>query len=596
MDKVSSVINVLAGFFKQNYILSAGVSGKDSLCVAHCAIEALKQAREEDPSCQGELYISTTNTTLDNFEVHNLVMKLHTAALEYGQEYDLPIHSAELKPKLMSRPVVEYIGRGKLLRTMVTASRGRDCAVDWKINPCKDYLKELSQKYQTDKIVSISGTRDSESSVRARNIAKRRESIDVLAKTDLGLTLAPIKDWDIKDVWGLIGKIENDEIESFAADLAGQLIKVYGAGNNGTCDIFAGNNKASDKACGARFGCVLCSFSKEDKSLQNQISIDPDTYSYMKPFVDLRKFMNDTLFDMERSRSILGRDVKNGSWLKVGYNQYGLEYRKELLRYMLTIDVNERIYALENGVAPRFEMIGYDELIAIQYHWSREGAELRPAEAISIWHEVHTYGKRYSIPETSDVEFSATELNFSNLNFIAGAKQIKYRYVDMEDLKGLFESDTDFCGLGASHDDSNFFNCHKKLLDGKMTNTIPFKETRSSTVDSDRAQNYIEDTYFYLESEGAFDPENNMCPTIIIKDMLFNEVITLRKGMANKLHQDLKRAQLYNAITQARAFGSSSVVDSVVLARSINEDEYEERIEAMNDAAIEEAPQMVMGF
>ena len=596
MSKVTSVINTLAELFKQGYILSCGLSGKDSICVTHCAVEALKIAHEEVENCQGILYITTTNTTLDNFEVHNFVMKLHTAALDYAKEYNLPIHSAELKPKLFSRPVVEYVGRGKLLRTMVTASRGRDCAVDWKVNPCKDYLKTLSNKYQTEKIISISGTRDSESVARANNIAKRGESIDVIAKTDLGLTLAPIKDWDIKDVWGLVGQIENDQVESFANDLAGQLIKIYGAGNNGTCDIYFGNNKASDKACGARFGCVLCSMVKEDKSLQNQIDIDPDTYGYMKPFVALRKFMNDTLFDMERSRSLLGRDVKNGSWLKVGYNQYSLEYRKELLRYILTIDANEREYAFKNGLEPRFEMIGYDEMIAIQYHWSREGAELTPAEAISIWHEVHTYGKRYSIPETSDVPFDAVELHYGSLNFIGGAKQVTYRYVDMNSLNNLFDSEDSFPGLSATKDEEGFFKCRSAMLDGKMSRTIPFLETRASSVDSDRAQNYIEESYFDLEAEGIFYPENNVCPSMIIKDLLFNEVITLRKGMANKLHQDLKRAQLYNAITKAKAWGSSSMVEKVVLANSVAEEAYNEAIKAKNDALLELEPQLVMGF
>lgn len=596
MDKVSKTINTLSKLFKENYIIISGLSGKDSICVAHCAVEALKKAREEEPNCLGELYISTTDTTIENIEVHNYILKLHKAADEYAAEYNLPIHTVSLKPKLFSRPLVEYIGRGKLLRTMVTASKGRDCAVDWKVNPCKDYIKSLKEKYQTEKILSISGTRESESVARAINIQKRQESIDIIAKTDMGLTLAPIKDWELNDVWGLIGKMENDEVESFANDHAGEMIKIYGAGNGGTCDIYFGNNKSNDKACGSRFGCYLCSFSQSDRSLENQIKISPERYGYMKPFVALRKFMNDTLFDNERSRSILGRDIKNGSWIKVGYNQYSLEYRKELLRYVLTIDAIENKEAQEKGIAPRFQLIDYDELIAIQYHWSREGGELKPAEAIAIFHEVHTYGKRYEIPETSSTPFEPKELDFGRLNFISGSGKVKYRYVDINTLEGLFSSEHTFNGFVADKSEQRVFQCHKVMLDGKMNHVIPFKEGKASAVNYELAEQYVLETYFDLEADGMFDRENQVCPSVILKDLLYNEVITLRKGMMNQLHQNMKRAQLFNAITANKHFGSSSIVDSVVLANSIVEAEYDAIITAKNDKEFKDAPQMCMGF
>ena len=129
MDKVSKTINTLKKLFLQDCILSCGLSGKDSSVVAHCAVEALKQAKEEKPTHRGMLYIVTTNTTIDNFEIHNFILQLHEAAREYAKEYDLPIITKELKPKLFNTPIVEYLGRGKLLRTMQTAARGRDCSV-----------------------------------------------------------------------------------------------------------------------------------------------------------------------------------------------------------------------------------------------------------------------------------------------------------------------------------------------------------------------------------------------------------------------------------------------------------------------------------
>lgn len=592
MNKTDKTISTLKGFFKQNYILSCGLSGKDSAVVSHCAVEALKQAKDEDPNCRGELYIVTTNTSIDNFEVHNFILTLHKAANEYAAEYDLPIHTKELRPQLFNLPIVEYVGRGKLLRTMQTAVRGRDCTIDWKILPAKQHLKELSEIYQTDKIISISGTRDAESVSRANNIAKRGESIDVVVQTELGLTLAPVKDWSVSDIWSLIGQIEDDAIESYIDIHAVGLRKHYSAGNGGSCDIYFGNNKANDKSCGSRFGCTLCSLVKEDKSLENQIETDPETYGYMKPFVDLRRFMNDSLFDMERSRSLLGREVQAGNWLKVGYNQYSLEYRKELLRYVLTIDANERAEAGLLGITPRFELIGYKEIIAIQYHYAREGGELMPAEAISIWHEVHTHGKRYAIPDTSPIAFTPLTLNYGPLNFIAGDKRMDYRYLDFAHVSEMLNATP--CGLAADRVEQKLFQCHKVMLDGVMTLVTPFNEGRRNAIDEHMAEQYVSEVYFELLGQGVFDKHNEVCPTFIIKDLLFNEVVTIRKGGMNRLHQDLKRAQLYNLITSNKSCGSSSVVDSILLAHSITEAEYNKQLDARNDDII--APQMALAF
>lgn len=129
MNKVDKTINTLKELFLENYIINSGLSGKDSAALTHCAVEALKQAYDENPACRGILHISTTNTTIDNFEIHNFIMKLHKAAREYGEEHNLPIHTKEIKPQLFDLPLVEYLGKGKLLRTMQTASRGRDCTI-----------------------------------------------------------------------------------------------------------------------------------------------------------------------------------------------------------------------------------------------------------------------------------------------------------------------------------------------------------------------------------------------------------------------------------------------------------------------------------
>lgn len=113
--------------FLSKSLISLGLSGKDSACALICAVEGLKQAKEIDQSV-GPLYVVTTNTTLDNMVLHDYMLTLHDDVKAYGLEHDLPIYTKELRPTLSNNPMVEIVGRGKLLRTPETSSRGRDCA------------------------------------------------------------------------------------------------------------------------------------------------------------------------------------------------------------------------------------------------------------------------------------------------------------------------------------------------------------------------------------------------------------------------------------------------------------------------------------
>jgi DNA sulfur modification protein DndC len=588
MNKIERTTNILKNLFLTGNCIVSSLSGKDSLCVTHLAVEALKQARVEQPSCAGILHIMTTNTTIDNFEFHRFILDLHKAAREYAIEYDLPIHTHEIKPSLMEQPLVEYIGHGKLLRTPQTTVKSRSCAINWKIEPAKKFIKQLQQQYQTNKIINLSGVRDLESQARKRNIALRNESIDALTLTELGYSLAPIKDWSLSDVWSLLGQIENDEIDSFIEQLAKQIRIHYSAGNGGICDVFA-NNKNS-KPCSSRFGCTLCKLAPETDSLRNQIETSPTTYGYMQPLTELGDFMFNTLNNMEYSRSMLGRSVKD-DFLKFGFNQYSLNYRKELLRYVLTIDANEQQSAASLNIKPRFELIDYQALIAIQYIWAKEGCESQPAEAIKIWHDVHTYNQRYNIPKTQAEPAKDITLSITATQFVMGNKLKKYRYVNLEELHQKFDSQCQ--GMIADDNEKRNFTCHIATIEGQKELVIPYKESNKTTIYSELAENYINETYFDLEADGIFDPENNIDPTVIVKDLLFNEVVTIRKGSMNKLHHDLKKAQLYNHLMKASRSNSSSIIDSIIYRETIDEKTFKITPKTKQN---QNKLQMVMGF
>lgn len=544
MEHINRTIGNIQDKIDAGWIVVVGLSGKDSFSVAHCTMEALKNARETNPSA-GPVHFITTDTTHDNYELQDYMSRVHDAINEYAQAYDLNVETHFLRPALNAQPIVEYIGRGKLLRTPQTTQNGRSCAVNWKIDPAKRFNSELKARYQTTKILNISGSRAEESDVRAANIEKRGETIDTIAETDLGYTMAPIKDWTLQNVWGLVSAIDDDRIESFGDCVADEMRKHYAAGNGGTCDLYA---KSTDKkaSCGSRFGCWSCAMVSNDDSLQQQIVTSPRTYGYMAELPKLRKFMVDTLFDMERSRSFVGRQLLKGHWLKVNFNQYSLDYRKELLRYTLTIDAKEIARAEDAGQDPKFTLVTHQQLVAIQYYWSREGGEHLAGEAFRIWHEVHTEGNWYEIPETA----TASEYDPATMpgQFIMGDKlSPKSRYFDLNQLYAAM-GDIEMPGLGmyeGENFDGNLSFVENK--DGTIENVVPIELTDRFTIDQNEADWYVEDRFVDLmELIGDADVD----PTTILKDLLQCGVIKIRKGEIRRLHNELKQAQAINAMTR----------------------------------------------
>ena len=97
-QKLATTISTLKSKFLDGWIISLGLSGKDSFAVAHCAIEALKLAREER-SDAGPLYINTVDTTIDNFEVMNFIRQCHNEINLYAAEQ-------QLRPSYFSRLLI----------------------------------------------------------------------------------------------------------------------------------------------------------------------------------------------------------------------------------------------------------------------------------------------------------------------------------------------------------------------------------------------------------------------------------------------------------------------------------------------------------
>ncbi len=362
----------------------------------------------------------------------------------------------------------------------------------------------------------------------------------------MGFAMAPIKDWDVKDVWGLLGAAENGLVQTFSEDFS-ETRKHYAAGNGGTCDIFAGENLGANKGCGSRFGCVTCSMVKRDKSLESQIKSSPERYGYMQPFVLLRKYLNDTLFNMAH-RALIGRLPNSDGFLKIGFNHYSLKFRQNLLRYILTMDIEEAEKAPDE---PRFKLIGYKELVVIQYHWAREGGEERSGMALEIWHDVYTHQKRYSIPDTEYINNRPST--------------IKYRWLD---VKGLVDSSCPGAGLNDPILDSldSRHLTARFIKDGVAQRVVRYTEAQGLEVDSNQAQWLIEEVYHEMVENGNREIS---CPTNMLKHLLYLGALKIHKGSIARLHIEAMNAQALHYLRYERRVN----VDAAAWHESVTEEE-----------------------
>jgi len=531
MSKVSKTISTLRDLYLRGYVTQVGISGKDSFCVAHCAAEALKQAMMVNPNV-GPLHVTTVDTTIDNFEIMDFLKDCHLALESYGEEFNLPIVSTFIQPKTQSRPLVQYIGRGLLLRTMNNQVGRRQCTSDWKITPLIDFTKQLKVKYQTDKILNLSGSRSSESQARAAALDMRSETIDVVTLTDMGYKLAPIKDWTLNDVWELINKIENGDVESFGEDLTANLRMHYSAGNSGACDLLVGNSTVNNKPCSSRFGCTLCSLVKEDLSLKNQIQTSNKQYGYMSGILELRNYMFNTLNDLELTRARYSKKLLNNKFIKLSFNDYSIEYRMKLLQFTLTLDALEIERAEEAGEDPKFQLIDYPSIVAIQFYFAREGGETSPGQAIKAWHDVHTLGNRYHIPKTEYTEPKAV------------AASDNERYFDIADAIDNISAK----GLVTDEEENLLQSPHRVSSAYDSFLTLPFDNVKKFTIgENGKAWEYVEEIFpIYLDNNAL---KNGVCPTVILKDMINLGVIQMPQSQLYRLHNQSKIAQVVNYLT-----------------------------------------------
>lgn len=388
--KVKAVLKWLMVNFPTSFSYSGGKDSSAVLGLAMAAAAELAAAGEKVKP----FAVLNADTLVENPRVH-AVTKGELAKLKaWIARHKLPgtVHVA--RPNLISQFAVSIIGQGSLPSTPETK---RDCTVDWKSRPLSKLRKAVlgtndvrSGRY----VVSVTGVRYSESAARASSMTLRGESPLHVVQTnaDGNVAIAPIATWSWDDVFMYLGMAANGLEHTFSDFM--DVISVYREAM-GECVINGSDDDVrASKPCSARTGCWTCLMVQDDKSMDKML--DEPENAYMRPLAKFRTFLSNTFYDLSR-RSWLGTSIDAEGNMRFAPEGYSPEMVQELLRYALTIQVQECAEADRLRIAPRFRIIDARSLIAIDAMWSLNGLA-RPFTALKIYRDI-IRGANYPVPD-----------------------------------------------------------------------------------------------------------------------------------------------------------------------------------------------------
>lgn len=417
--RAESVISHLVGLLSKGYSLCSATSfGKDSSVVLILMLEAIRRAYKQNPDIP-RCFVSHSNTGIENPAMDSYTGEMLQALEDYISGHNLPIELVLAEPSVSSSFFYATVGRGKLPRFV--ESKHRECSIDWKVKPQQRALKRIrSQAGEQQDLVVLVGSRSSESKVRGERMDSGGHTTTALVpeSSHSGLySNSPIADWSMSEVWELLMAVDQRRggVYQTFVDNFDHTLELYRSANEGTCVAIIGDG-GQRASCGSRFGCSYCTVTgARDKSMESMIESDPDTFGYLSGINKLRNFLVRTQYDFAR-RDWFQRGISEVGYVALSPDNYSPRMRREILRYLLTLDVREQERAEDHAAKfargeladtpanrrlchPQFEQVTPKMLAAIDFAWAIYGTFEHAFPAIREWYEVVHLGRRYDIPD-----------------------------------------------------------------------------------------------------------------------------------------------------------------------------------------------------
>jgi len=349
--------------------------GKDSTTALQLVWYALSEIPEEKRT--KPVFVISSDTLVETPVIVDYITTTLDRINKTASKKKMPFKAFKLTPRIIDSFWVNLIGRGY----PAPSSQFRWCTERLKIRTADKFILESVTKY--GEVVMILGVRKGESATRDQvmNLYKIEGSkLSHHSKFPQSYVYTPIQEFSVDDVWTYLlqkpspwGNNNRD------------LLALYKNAQDGECPLVVDTQTAS---CGnSRFGCWVCTVVQKDRSMEALIESGED---WMEPLLDFRNELAETQIP-EKKHIYRDHRRMNGKikWMekedgrKIIYGPYKFEYSKELLRKLLTAQMNVR----KNGPNPNFTLIQPEELHEIRHIWMTQKSDWDDSVA-KIYQEV----------------------------------------------------------------------------------------------------------------------------------------------------------------------------------------------------------------
>ena len=398
--KTTSVLSAIKETLRHRQVSVAWSGGKDSSVILGLTIQAAQSLLADGTVLKAPILVTHGDTLVENPEIRAYADGEMARLRDYAERHTIPLQVHIAKPNLTESWQLRVIG-GRALPSF--PGTNHDCTTDLKIKPMHRLRKQIGDQRDPSTLVTIIGTRFDESQQRAARMADREETADLPWKGDDGhWYLSPIAHWTTDQVWEYLGYCRAGDPDYLTFSRFENVFRIYADAAGTSCAVVGDMaTRGQSKPCGARTGCAVCTPIGRDKSLEAMIESDP-RYHYLRGLNRLQRFLVNTRWDFSR-RNWMGRSVDADGYMTIASDVYSPDMLRDLLRYALTIDMEEIEVARATGQRPRFQLISLKMLLDIDAQWSLYG--YHPAfEALRVYHDIVERGARYPVPEVAEHE------------------------------------------------------------------------------------------------------------------------------------------------------------------------------------------------
>jgi DNA sulfur modification protein DndC len=333
--------------------------GKDSTAALQLVLNAISELPQDERT--KPIYVISSDTLVENPVIKEYIHSTHKKINRAAKAQGLPIEAHILRPILNDTFWVNLLGRGY----PAPQTDFRWCTERLKIRNADRFI--LSKVAEHGEVITVLGTRKSESATRAQLMSLYKISGSILSRHSRfpgAYVYTPIENFSLEDVWEYLLTYQSPWGNNNA-----ELLALYKNANAGECPLVVDDKTPP---CGnSRFGCWVCTLVERDKSMEALVAGDE---KWMEP---LLKFRNLIMQTQIKEKKHIFRDPKrrhgkvdfNKNTAEVTYGPIKVIYRRGFLRRLLKMQKEFQDKYPEKNIT----LISEEELHEIRKIWQREG-------------------------------------------------------------------------------------------------------------------------------------------------------------------------------------------------------------------------------